>query len=148
MQCDCTTEPGSISNRFAGIGGKRCTRKATYMDRHGRYFCTQHAKEPPTIRKKASGKIRADLIRIEPYPADHQQRLAMQLAYHCVRNPLEDLHVDGRISDAEMQELMIEITDRIYTAIVDSSTIEGRIPAYWQVPKLVEKVVDVVDESV
>ena len=45
------------------VGG-RCERKATYFG-GSKYFCTQHAKEPATVLRKATGKIRAGLMKLE-----------------------------------------------------------------------------------
>ena len=39
---------------------RRCTRDATYTD-GVKFYCTQHAKEPATMMRKGTGKIRADL---------------------------------------------------------------------------------------
>lgn len=66
----CQAVPGigarRVSPKPTGAGG--CTRKATYTD--GRHFyCTQHAKEPPTILRKATGRIRLGLYPI-PTEAD------------------------------------------------------------------------------
>lgn len=61
MQCEQTTEPRDWSSRVAGHGGAhRCTRRATYTD-GVRLFCAQHAKEPATVMRKATGKIRAGM---------------------------------------------------------------------------------------
>jgi hypothetical protein len=72
--------------------------------------------------------------------------LSLALSYHCVRNPLEDLHAGitpstktgdwsdvkvvtpygeipwtklSRISDEEMKELMIEVVNSLYTALTN-----------------------------
>lgn len=64
--------------------------------------------------------------------------LAMALAYHCVRNntPLEELHTRYSISQEDMKELMIGVTDAIYTALIDPDFIAEPVPSYWKRPKL------------
>jgi hypothetical protein len=45
-----------------------------------------------------------------------RKRLAKKLAHDCFRNTkeLEDMHAAGRISEAEMKALMIDIIDYCY----------------------------------
>lgn len=73
-----------------------------------------------------------------PPPIDRNKaELAKVLAYHCVRNTaLEDIHAEGRISDAEMKALMIEVTDRLYTAFTRKDVLLSPAPSYYQDPKL------------
>jgi hypothetical protein len=61
MQCGVRTEGRSHS---AFIRPRQCARKAVYTDGVN-FFCTQHAKEAPTVFKQASGAIRRELRRIE-----------------------------------------------------------------------------------
>lgn len=45
--------------------------------------------------------------------------LALSMGYHCVRNTvIENWHAEGRISDPEMKEFMIEVVSKIYTTLV------------------------------
>jgi hypothetical protein len=61
VQCCATTQPPSVYVlSYRGNAGGRCKRRATHTNGTAHY-CTQHAKEPPTVYRKASGKIRADL---------------------------------------------------------------------------------------
>lgn len=74
----------------------------------------------------------------------------MLLAYHAVRNSsLEDIHSSGEeITDARMKDLMIEVTDRLYSILryheqlPNVSEVEVlftmlQVPSYWQQPKRV-----------
>lgn len=66
-----------------------------------------------------------------------KQQLAQALAYHCVRNTrLEDIHANDRISDEEMKDLMIEVTNSIYTALVHPEFLSRPVPPYWNAPKI------------
>lgn len=94
--------------------------------------------------------------------------LAMAIAYHCVRNTqfLEDLHSGppalsktgdysdvkvvtpygeipwtevSRITDEEMKELMIAVTDSIYTGLVGANLLANPVPDYWKRPKLLPR---------
>jgi hypothetical protein len=96
---------------------------------------------------------------------DKLQSLASALAYNCVRNVgfLEGLHTGvvpssvtgdysdvkvvtphgeiawndlARISDEEMKAFMIEVTNSIYTALVDPSSLQ-LAPAYWAEPGVI-----------
>lgn len=60
-QCEALTHPRSVYNtNYRGNAGGKCRRKATHTDGSS-YYCTQHAKEPPTLLAKATGKIRNGL---------------------------------------------------------------------------------------
>jgi hypothetical protein len=57
---------------LVGSGGRRggdCTRPARFVDEYGYFYCTQHAKEPATTLKKATGKIRPNLRPLPKPPA-------------------------------------------------------------------------------
>jgi hypothetical protein len=62
MQCEARTYR-SVYDLHSNRGGQ-CSRKAAYVDDHGHYWCTQHAKDYPTVYLKASGKIRANCTAI------------------------------------------------------------------------------------
>jgi len=67
VQCQARTQPPSVYVlSYRGNAGGRCKRRATYTD-GSHHYCTQHAKEPPTVYAKATGKIRADLRPITDY---------------------------------------------------------------------------------
>lgn len=62
-QCSCWTttrhERGLVSH-----GGNQCTRPAKYVDAKGQFYCAQHAKEPATVLRKATGRLRDGLREI------------------------------------------------------------------------------------
>ncbi len=58
-------------------------------------------------------------------------------AFNCVRNNtvLEDLHAEGKITDAEMKEFMIEVTDNLF-AFMEGKMPGSTPPAYWREPSV------------
>ena len=66
IRCQWTTERVDCTGSKYGLysrGGGQCSRRATYTD--GKNFvCTQHAKEPATVLRMATGKIKEGFIKI------------------------------------------------------------------------------------
>jgi hypothetical protein len=48
--------------------GSQCTREARWADPKGNVYCAQHAKDIPTVLRKGTGKIRADMKPIGEAP--------------------------------------------------------------------------------
>lgn len=106
--------------------------------------------------------VQPEFIAFGQQGPDNHQRIAMLIAYNCVRNsPLEDFHAGiavqtktgdysdvkvvtphgeipwnevSHISDEEMKHLMMRITDAIYTATIDPRFLRP-VPEYWNIPK-------------
>jgi hypothetical protein len=85
---------------------------------------------------------------------DHPElrALALLLTYNCFRNntDIEDLHSQGKITDAEMKALNIQIRNNIYTMIV--AVREGLPPSpfleppdYWEEPVFDENLKKAID---
>lgn len=51
-----------LGSLIGGRGNSNCSRRAKYVDEHGYRYCIQHAKEPATTTRKATGKIREGLM--------------------------------------------------------------------------------------
>lgn len=79
------------------------------------------------------------------------ETLAIAMSYHCVRNTvIEDWHAEGRISDPEMKEFMIEVVSKIYTTLVSLDdvnfaaayfTMADGVQNKWDKPKIRKKFV-------
>jgi hypothetical protein len=83
-QCSCWTHT-QHGRSLTSQGGGPCTRAAKFKDAQGRLYCAQHAKEPATVLRKATGRLRAGLQLIEPsmddfgeYLEDMRQRAAVR----------------------------------------------------------------------
>jgi hypothetical protein len=66
MQCQYWTAPGTISARASAWQAHphQCVRRATYTNGRSLY-CTQHAKQPATVLRMATGQIQAGMIRLD-----------------------------------------------------------------------------------
>ena len=65
IPCCRQTQQRDLSAVLSNWGRSHpCTRAATYTDGKN-FYCTQHAKVPATVLRKATGKIRDGLRRIE-----------------------------------------------------------------------------------
>jgi len=67
IRCCKITHPPSVYAPWHSTSsqGGQCTRAATYRDDRGNPFCTQHSKEPATVMRKATGKLRQGMVPIE-----------------------------------------------------------------------------------
>lgn len=52
----------------------------------------------------------------QPKINKHFREMALRMTLHCVRNTIiEDYHVQGKLSDADMKAFNIEVSNKIYT---------------------------------
>lgn len=62
-QCQAWTHsrPSYARNPNSGGPGGQCARKAAYVNERGAFYCAQHAKQPATVLRKATGRLQAGM---------------------------------------------------------------------------------------
>jgi hypothetical protein len=74
MRCSAWTQVNHAMSALVPRGGDQCTRRATYIDKEGRGYCRQHAKEFATVMRKATNNIRAGLIPLADEEYGHDDK--------------------------------------------------------------------------
>lgn len=84
-------------------------------------------------------------MRLHPKDIAELKMAAKMIAIHGYRNsPIEDIHAEGRISDAEMKHLNKTICNQIYTMLylMRTTGLPSFFTAYgsdWDEPELLEE---------
>lgn len=104
------TARGSLINKYNG--NANCERRATYIDEHGYRYCTQHAKEPATPIRKATGRIRAGLRSFNPLTGKAYEGAPLPQR---ATEPLSETHVAEMVGKRPELEI-----DRIVGGIIDA----------------------------